>query len=160
MNRSHRGPFVRQHTSTNKHRDTKTRLLVVVAALVAAVAMRAGDVVESGIVRRLTNVDGDVNPLENAEDWFAQVGAMDMVISIDNSTIQVSGSQGVPTWTLLNYMPEWRFGMAGAGHDWHPSLRVYRQPAPGDWRAVFDAVGADFADWLAVSQEGASGDFL
>ena len=28
----------------------------------AAVAMRAGDVVESGIVRRLTNVDGDVNP--------------------------------------------------------------------------------------------------
>ena len=104
------------------------------------------------------HVDGDVNPLENAEDWFAQVGAMDMVISIDNSTIQVSGSQGVPTWTLLNYLPEWRFGMAGAGHDWHPSLRVYRQPAPGDWHSVFDGVGADFADWLKASQKEGSGD--
>ena len=72
---------------------------------------------------------------------------MDLVISIDNSTIQVSGSQGVPTWTLLNYMPEWRFGIEGTSHDWHPSLRVYRQPKPGDWRTVFDIVSADFADW-------------
>ena len=85
---------------------------------------------------------------------------MDLVISIDNSTIQVSGSQGVPTWTLLSYLPEWRFGMAGAEHDWHPSLRIYRQPVPGDWRAVFDAAGADFGDWLAAFQDGASGVIL
>ena len=78
---------------------------------------------------------------------------MDLVISIDNSTIQVSGSQGVPTWTLLSYLPEWRFGMSGSGHDWHPSIRVYRQPSPGDWRAVFDGVGADFAEWHAGFQE-------
>ena len=37
----------------------------------AAVAMRAGDVVESGIVRRLTNVDGDVNPYVYA--WSDEV---------------------------------------------------------------------------------------
>ena len=123
------------------------------------ISLQYGEVEEdiSGIKERLgvdIHVDSEVNPLENAEDWFAQVGAMDMVISIDNSTIQVSGSQGVPTWTLLSYLPEWRFGMAGTGHDWHPSLRVYRQPTPGDWRAVFDGIGADFAEWLARSQEG------
>ena len=122
------------------------------------ISLQYGEVAEdiSDIKKRLgvdIHVDGKVNPLKNANDWFAQIGTMDLVISIDNSTIQVSGSQGVPTWTLLSYLPEWRFGMSGSGHDWHPSIRVYRQPSPGDWRAVFDGVGADFAEWHAGFQE-------
>ncbi len=117
------------------------------------ISLQYGEVEEdiAGVWDRLgveVHVDTKVDPFESAEDWFAQVGAMDMVISIDNSTIQVSGSQGVPTWTLLSYLPEWRFGMEGREHDWHQSIRVYRQPTPGDWLTVFDAVSADFADWL------------
>ena len=84
--------------------------------------------------------DKSVDPLASAEDWFAQVAALDLVISVDNSTIQVSGSQGIPTWTLLSHSPEWRFGLAGEGHDWHPSLRIFRQPSPGDWQSVFARV--------------------
>ena len=118
------------------------------------ISLQYGEVAEdiSYVKERLgveVHVDGDVNPLESAEDWFAQIAAMDMVISVDNSTIQVSGSQGVPTWTLLNYLPEWRFGMGSTGHDWHPSIRVYRQPVSGDWKSVFQNVSADFAIWLA-----------
>ena len=94
--------------------------------------------------------DTEVKPLEDAEDWFAQVAAMDLVISIDNSTIQVSGSQGIPTWTLLSYLPEWRFGIHGKEHDWHSSIRVYRQPSAGDWQSLFSEVLLDFADWLRV----------
>ena len=75
---------------------------------------------------------------------------MDHVISIDNSTIQVSGSQGIPTWTMLSYAPEWRFGTGGSGHDWHPSIRVFRQPAPGDWEHVFEAVDAALEDLLRL----------
>ena len=127
------------------------------------ISLQYGEVGEdiSEVKKRLgvdIHVDGKVNPLKSADDWFAQIGAMDLVISVDNSTIQVSGSQGVPTWTLVNYVPEWRFGMSGVGHDWHPSIRVYRQPSPGDWRAVFDDVGADFAEWHARFQE--EGDIL
>ena len=92
--------------------------------------------------------DKKINPLMNAEDWFAQVAAMDLVISVDNSTIQVSGSQGIPTWTLLNVLPEWRFGMEGCGHDWHSSVVVYRQVSRGDWQPVFKALLADLQNWL------------
>ena len=94
--------------------------------------------------------DTDVDPLSSVEDWFAQVAAMDHVISIDNSTIQVSGSLGIPTWTLLSYSPEWRFGIGGSGHDWHPSIRVFRQPAPGDWEHVFEAVEAALDERLRL----------
>ena len=92
--------------------------------------------------------DKKINPLMNAEDWFAQVAAMDLVISVDNSTIQVSGSQGIPTWTLLNVLPEWRFGMEGCGHDWHSSVVVYRQVSRGDWQPVFKTLLADLQNWL------------
>jgi len=98
--------------------------------------------------------DREIDPFVSAEDWFAQVAAMDHVISIDNSTIQVSGSLGVPTWTLLSYSPEWRFGIGGSGHDWHPSIRVFRQPAPGDWEHVFEAVDVALEDLLRLRSNG------
>ena len=98
--------------------------------------------------------DGDIDPFASVEDWFAQVAAMDHVISIDNSTIQVSGSLGIPTWTLLSYSPEWRFGIGGSGHDWHPSIRVFRQPAPGDWEHVFEAADAALEDLLRLKSNG------
>ena len=93
-------------------------------------------------------VDEEVDPLTNAEDWFAQVAAMDLVISVDNSTIQVSGAQGIPTYTLLSYAPEWSFGLAGDTHDWHPSMRVFRQSQPGRWDGVFEQLAEAFGRLL------------
>lgn len=95
-------------------------------------------------------VDGSVDPLTNAEDWFAQVAAMDLVISVDNSTIQVSGAQGIPTFTLLSYAPEWRFGLAGDGHDWHPSIQVFRQSEPGNWDDAFAKLADAFHSFLGA----------
>ncbi|NQV57201.1 MAG: tetratricopeptide repeat protein [Rhodospirillales bacterium] len=89
-------------------------------------------------------VDKEVDPLINAEDWFAQVAAVDMVISVDNSTIQVSGSLGIPTLTLLSHAPEWRFGMAGETHDWHPTVRVFRQSKPGEWAPAIERLAKTF----------------
>ncbi len=84
--------------------------------------------------------DKNVDPFSSAEDWFAQIAALDHVISVDNSTIQVSGSQGVQTWTLLSYSPEWRFGIDRWDHLWHPSIRVFRQRETGDWHPPFAEV--------------------
>jgi hypothetical protein len=114
------------------------------------VSLQYGDVDSdiAGVKKRLgitIHRDTDVDPLTSAEDWFAQVAALDHVISIDNSTIQVSGALGVPTWCLLSYSPEWRFGLAGSDHDWHPSIRVFRQPARGQWAPVFHAVEQELA---------------
>ena len=95
-------------------------------------------------------VDGSVDPLTNAEDWFAQVAAMDLVISVDNSTIQVSGAQGIPTFTLLSSAPEWRFGLAGHDHDWHPSIQVFRQSEPGNWDDAFTKLAGAFQIFLGI----------
>ena len=96
--------------------------------------------------------DEKIDPLTDAEDWFAQVAAMDLVISVDNSTIQVSGSQDIPTWVLLSALPEWRFGINGNGHDWHSSARVYRQTNESDWKPVFNYLVRDLGNWLANTE--------
>ena len=77
--------------------------------------------------------DNSVNPIISAEHWFSQIAALDLVISIDNSTMQVSGALGIPTWTLVSHNPEWRFGLNRLDHLWHPTVRIFRQQTQGEW---------------------------
>jgi tetratricopeptide (TPR) repeat protein len=92
--------------------------------------------------------DDAVDPLTSAEEWFAQIAALDHVISVDNSTIQVAGSLGIPTWTLLSEVPEWRFGLKRLDHLWHPSIRIFRQQKRGEWELLMNEVSFTFAALL------------
>ena len=86
------------------------------------------------------HIDDAIDPLASMDEWFAQVAAMDLVISVDNSTVQVSGALGIPTWTLLSYVPEWRWLAAGSHNPWHPCMTVFRQKQSGDWQFPIEAV--------------------
>jgi ADP-heptose:LPS heptosyltransferase len=77
-----------------------------------------------------------VDQLSNIDHFAAQVAAMDLVITIDNSTAHLAGAPGVPTWLLLPFAPDWRWLLACENSPWYPTLRLFRQPALGDWRSV------------------------
>ena len=47
---------------------------------------------------------------------------------------------GKPTWVLLAQPTDFRWGIAQSA--WYPQAVQFRQPSPGDWRAVLDAVKA------------------
>ncbi len=86
--------------------------------------------------------DETIDPLASMDDWAAQIAAMDLVISVDNSTVQLSGALGIATWTLLSHVPEWRWQASGAESPWHPFMRLFRQPARGAWGEVFEEAAA------------------
>lgn len=65
---------------------------------------------------------------------------MDLVISVDTSTIHLAGSLGIPAWLLLPYVPEWRWLLDRNDSPWYPSLRIFRQKKLGDWDGVMDEV--------------------
>jgi len=71
----------------------------------------------------------------DVEAFFAQVAAMDAVVSISNTTLHAAGALGIPAAGLLSTVPMWRWGLAGESTPWHPSVRLFRQEAPGDWSA-------------------------
>jgi tetratricopeptide (TPR) repeat protein len=87
----------------------------------------------------------DVDPLAELDDFAALVAALDLVLSVDNATVHLAGALGVPTWVLLPYTADWRWMEGRENSPWYPALRLFRQPHPGDWDAVFERVVAEWA---------------
>lgn len=84
-------------------------------------------------------VDPDVDALADLDGFAAQVAAMDLVITIDNSTAHFGGALGVPTWVLLTQVPEWRWLADGDASYWYKSVRLFRQSLAGEWAPVIAA---------------------
>jgi hypothetical protein len=66
--------------------------------------------------------------------------ALDLVITVDTMTAHLAGALGVPVFTLLPYDHDWRWMDGRTDSPWYPSMRLFRQPRPGDWDAVIDEV--------------------
>ena len=87
--------------------------------------------------------DDRIDPLTDMDAFAAQVAALDIVISIDNSTVHMAGALGVPTWVLLPYVPDWRWLLDRDDSPWYPSVKLYRQKNIGDWSEVLNRVNSD-----------------
>ena len=85
-------------------------------------------------------IDRTVDQLVDIDAFAAQVAAMDLVITIDNSTAHLAAALGVPTWLLLPFAPDWRWQLSGTRCPWYPAMRLFRQPAHGDWPSVLHQV--------------------
>jgi len=84
--------------------------------------------------------EASIDPSSDLDGFAALVAAMDLVITIDNTTAHIAGGLGVPGWVLLPFMPAWFWGVAGATTPWYPTLRLFRQATPGDWTGVLAEV--------------------
>jgi tetratricopeptide (TPR) repeat protein len=85
-------------------------------------------------------IDPEIDQLTNIDSFAAQIAAMDIVITIDNSTAHLAGALGVPTWVLLPFAPDWRWLLERDDSPWYPGMRLFRQPSPADWPSVVERV--------------------
>jgi hypothetical protein len=99
----------------------------------------------------------DIEDLSPCLDGFAETAAMvdqlDLVITADTYLVHLAGAMGKPTWLLLSHVPDWRWMMDRADTPWYPDVCLLRQPAPGDWRAVFTAAARELASLSAVRSD-------
>lgn len=82
----------------------------------------------------------DSDPLKDLDDFAAQIAALDLVISIDNSTVHFAGAVGTPVWVLLPFSPDFRWMLHRNDSPWYPTARLFRQKKLGDWSNVVDEV--------------------
>ncbi len=87
-------------------------------------------------------IDRSVDQLSDIDRFAAQIAAMDMVITIDNSTAHLAGALGVSTWLLLPFAPNWRWLQSRDDSPWYPTLRLFQQPKLGDWQSVVERVSS------------------
>ena len=80
----------------------------------------------------------DVAPrLTSFMETAAVVANVDLVIAVDTAVAHLAGAMGRPVWTLLPFDPDWRWVLSHPDDNpWYPSMRLFRQPAPGAWSAV------------------------
>jgi thioredoxin-like negative regulator of GroEL len=87
-------------------------------------------------------IDRAVDQLADIDTFAAQIAALDLVITIDNSTAHLAGALGVPVWVLLPFARDWRWLQLREDSPWYPTMRLFRQPQRGDWQAVVQKVGS------------------
>jgi len=97
--------------------------------------------------------DDVVDPLKNLDDFAAQTAAMDLVISIDNSTVHMAGALNVPVWVLLPTVPDWRWMLGRSDSPWYSSVRLFRQATAGDWLPAIDRVAEELRRTLGGDRE-------
>jgi Tfp pilus assembly protein PilF len=85
-------------------------------------------------------IDRSVDQLVDIDVFAAQLAAMDIVITIDNSTAHLAGALGVPTFVMLPAACDWRWFQKREDSPWYPSLRLFRQTDRGDWESVVERV--------------------
>ena len=88
------------------------------------------------------NVSSMTEGLTDFADTLAVMDQADLVIAVDTSVVHLAGAAGKPVWTLLAYGGEWRWLMEREDSPWYPTMRLFRQRAPGDWDEVFARIRA------------------
>jgi ADP-heptose:LPS heptosyltransferase len=81
--------------------------------------------------------------LSDLDETAALMCALDLVVTVDNTVAHLAGALGRPAWVLLSFSPEWRYLAHGHDMPWYPSLRLFRQSRPGDWRAPLASIRAE-----------------
>ena len=80
-------------------------------------------------------------------DTAVLITQLDLVISTDTSVVHVAGALGKPVWTLLTWVPDWRWMLEGETTPWYPTMRLFRQVRQDDWAEVMQRVADALVQW-------------
>ncbi|CCQ75004.1 tetratricopeptide repeat protein [Magnetospira sp. QH-2] len=104
---------------------------------------REQELARTGAGALITNLGPKLEDFTHTASAIAQ---LDLLITVDTSVAHLAGAMNCPAWVLVPYAPDWRWMREREDSPWYPSLRLFRQPTPGDWDGVFERVNQALAD--------------
>jgi tetratricopeptide (TPR) repeat protein len=88
-------------------------------------------------------IDTDVNAMLDMDLFAAQVAALDVVVSVDNSTIHVAGALGKTTWAFIPSASDWRWLTPDRSDTvWYKSVTLLRRKPDQGWEPQIEDAAA------------------
>jgi hypothetical protein len=78
--------------------------------------------------------------INDFSDTAALIENLDLIITVDTAVAHLAGALGKSVWTLLPFVPDWRWMLNRDDSPWYPTMRLFRQPSLGDWESVIDKI--------------------
>lgn len=69
-------------------------------------------------------------------DTAALIADLDLILSVDTAVAHLAGAMGKPIWLLNRFDSCWRWPPEWNNSPWYPTMRIFRQSIPGDWKSV------------------------
>jgi hypothetical protein len=81
-------------------------------------------------------------------DTAADLMNMDLLITVDTMAAHLAGALGRPVFTLLPWEADWRWMIDRVDTPWYPTMRLFRQIVPGEWRDPVSRIARDLQQFL------------
>jgi hypothetical protein len=78
--------------------------------------------------------------IDDFSDSAALMECLDLIITVDTSTVHLAGAIGRPVWMLSRFDNCWRWMGYREDSPWYPTLRQFTQPSQGDWSGLMQNV--------------------
>lgn len=97
--------------------------------------------------------DPTIDPLRDLTRFAAQTAAMDLIISVSNTTVHMGGALGRPTWAMIpaNRGRMWYWFLNREDSPWYGSVRLFRGTTDMGWKPAVERVAAELARWRDLS---------
>jgi len=84
------------------------------------------------------------------DDTAAVISNLDLVITVDSAVAHLAGSLGRRVWLMTPRPADWRWLLDRSDSPWYPTMRLFRQPRPGAWAEVVEAIREELTVLLAA----------
>ncbi len=102
-------------------------------------------------IPRFPGMTNLADELTDFGETAALIENLDLVITVDTAMGHLAAALGKPTWILIPKAADWRWMLDRDDSPWYPSVRLFRQPKPGDWQDPLGRLRAALAGLLAGS---------
>jgi Tfp pilus assembly protein PilF len=86
--------------------------------------------------------------LSHFADAAAMISQLDLVITVDTAVAHIAGAMGKPVWNLIAFSPDFRWMLDRQDTPWYPTMRLFRQPSPGNWGAVMESAARELKQFV------------
>ncbi len=94
---------------------------------------------------RFHDLAPQINDFVDTANFIEQ---LDLIITVDTAVAHLAAAMGKPTWTLLPFVPDWRWLLERQDSPWYATMRLFRQETRGNWQEVFEEIKDKLAQVL------------